>query len=105
MFNGVNLANLGGDTPAQKTKNIALALFTTEKLGKKVIDPRKQLNKCSQRVPADEYRTELYRKAVRVALGQHFTTDLYRNTLRLVNQMGVDKSAKPKQNKVETNYP
>ena len=87
MFNGLNIAALGGDSPARITKNIAEALFTPAELGNVVIDPQKTLT--NNRRPADEYRTNLYKQAVRVALGTQFNTEVYRKTLRLVNQKGI----------------
>ena len=87
MFNGINIAALGGDSPARITKNIAEALFTPSELASVVIDPQKTL--ISDRRAADEYRTNLYKQAVRVALGSQYTPDLYKKTLKLVNQKGL----------------
>ena len=39
MYKGVNIAALGGDSPAKIAKNIAEALFTPTELGSLVIDP------------------------------------------------------------------
>ena len=41
MFNGLNIAALGGASPAGITKNIAESLFTPAELGNLVIDPQK----------------------------------------------------------------
>ena len=41
MFNGLNIAALGGDSPAGITKNFAEALFTPAEPGNLVIDPQK----------------------------------------------------------------
>ena len=87
LFNGINIAALGGDSPARITKNIAEALFTPSELASLVIDPQKTL--ISDRKPADEYRTNLYKQAVRIALGSLYTPDLYKKTLKLVNQKGL----------------
>ena len=52
MFNVINIAALGGDSPARITKNIAEALFTPSELASVVIDPQKTL--ISDRRTADE---------------------------------------------------
>ena len=87
MYNGLNIAALGGDSPTRITKDIAEALFTPAELGNLVIDPQKTLT--NNRRPADEYRTNLYKQAVRIALGTQFNTEVYKKTLRLVNQKGL----------------
>ena len=89
MYKGKDLTKMTGDTPEITTKNIATALFSPDELSKVVIDPRKTLPKTC-RTPADEFRTSLYRKAVRGALGSQYSDALYRKTLRLVNQKGTD---------------
>ena len=89
MYKGKDLTKMTGDTPEITTKNIATALFSPDELSKVVIDPQKTLPKTC-RTPADEFRTSLYRKAVRGALGSQYSDALYRKTLRLVNQKGTD---------------
>ena len=71
------------------TKNIAKALFLSLEVGNVLIDPREAL-KPGPRVAAEPVRTELYQKAVRVALGPISSEDLYRHTLKLGNQNSVN---------------
>ena len=71
------------------TKNIAKALFLSLEVGNVLIDPREAL-KLGPRVAAEPVRTELYQKAVRVALGPISSEELYRHTLKLGNQNSVD---------------
>ena len=82
MHNEVNLLTLGGITDVDKAKRIAAKLWSPEELKLIVIDPK--------RAPADEERTEKYRKAVRTVFGSRYSEKLYRYTLRLVNQQGLD---------------
>ena len=91
MYVDVDLADLGGDTPNVITKNIARALFPSLEYGKVIIDPRKALNPNSSRQEAHPKRTELYKRAVKVALGPLYSEELYRHTLKLVNQNGCDR--------------
>ena len=87
MHNEVNLLTLGGITDVDKAKRIAAKLWSPEELKLIVIDPKRA---PVTRSPADEERTEKYRKAVRTVFGSRYSEKLYRYTLRLVNQQGLD---------------
>ena len=100
IYNGKNIAALGGDSPAAITRNIAQALFTQEELAKVIIDSKQVKKADKERQPADSHRSELYRKATKIALGTLYTPDLYRKTLRLVNQCGVDTKNRSHREKV-----
>ena len=72
IYKGKDLTKLTGETPEITPKNIATALFSPDELSKVVIDPHNTLpGTC--RTPADEFRTSLYRKAVRGALGSQYS--------------------------------
>ena len=103
MYKGVNIAALGGDSPARIAKHIAEALFTPTELSSLVIDPKKTLTK--DRMAADDERTELYKQAVQIALGTQYTKDLYKKTLSLVNQKCLDLQKKAKATSKENGVP
>ena len=88
MHNGVNLLNLGGETDVERARNVAKALWSEEELATYVIDPQRNIDEG--RPPADNERTELYKSAVREIFAGSYTGKLYRETLRRVNQMGLD---------------
>ena len=103
FYKGKNITALGGGSPAEKTKLIAQALFSGEELVKIVIDPQKTLKPGAERQPADAERTILYKKAVQVVLGENYNEDVYRRTLKLVNQSSIDKKNKASKRKLDNN--
>ena len=90
-YGNVNLTSLGGISESEKVRNIALALFEMEELENFVIDPRKAPLK---RKAADEYRTNLYKKAVKCVLGKSFSDSKYKVYTKLVNQIGLQATQK-----------
>ena len=86
MYEQVDLMKLGGATHSEQAFCIAKALWTEEERKNICIDPKKSLSKDTDRTPADEERTDLYRKAVELKFGDNFSETLYKATLRLVNQ-------------------
>ena len=59
MYNGVNLYSLVGSTPVDKAFNIIMKLWSADECRKIVIKPKKTLSN-TDRIAADEERTELF---------------------------------------------
>ena len=87
-YNDKCLTNLGGDTPEEKARNIARALWTKNELSKIVLDPRKELkSEVTGREKADEERMLKFREAVKSVLGSQYSKKIYRRLVRLINVM------------------
>ena len=95
----MNVAALSNDTPAMDTKKIARDLFTPQELAGFVIDQMKALKPDSSRKAAANERTGLYKQAVRVTLGSRYSPELYKETLKLVNQKSIDLRNKSRKRK------
>ena len=86
MHNRLILLTLGGISDVDKAKGIAAELWSPEELKPIFIESKWA---AVTRSPADDERTEKYRKAVRTVFGSRYSAKLYRYTLRLVNQQGL----------------
>ena len=88
-YNDKCLTNLGGDTPEDKARKIARALWTKTELSKIVLDPRKELkSEVTGREKADEEQMLKFREAVKSVLGSQYSKKIYRRLVRLINVMG-----------------
>ena len=69
---------------------IANRLWTEEERIKYCVDPKKQLDRAKERVPADEERAGFLRRAMKFHMKDQFNEESYRAILKHVNQQGID---------------
>ena len=94
LFNEKNLPALGGNTYRERAMIIANEIWSEHERMLFCIEPRKALS--VDRKPADDERADILRKTMGMIMKKDFSESRYRNSLRYVNQQGVDLQKKKK---------